>query len=64
MNEERMSTTYEDSLSIILIGDPSVGKTSLMKRYKKTNNCRFIDNTFSENLLNTLGVILMVYSIK
>ena len=35
MIEERMSTTYEDSLSIILIGDPSVGKTSLMKRYKK-----------------------------
>ena len=58
MNEERMSTTYEDSLSIILIGDPSVGKTSLMKRYKKTTNCRFIDNTFSENLLNTLGVEL------
>ena len=58
MNEERMSTTYEDSFSIILIGDPSVGKTSLMKRYKKTTNCRFIDNTFSENLLNTLGVEL------
>lgn len=29
-----------------------------MKRYKKTTNCRFIDNTFSENLLNTLGVEL------
>ena len=58
MNEKRIDTTYEDSLSIILIGDPSVGKTSLMKRYKKTTNCRFIDNTFSENLLNTLGVEL------
>ena len=32
MNEEIMSTAYEDSPSIILIGDPSVGKTSLMRR--------------------------------
>lgn len=32
MNDERMSTVYEDSINLILLGDPSVGKTSLMKR--------------------------------
>ena len=45
-----MSKNYDKSLSMILIGNTSVGKTCLTKRYN--------ENVFSENLLTTVGVEL------
>ena len=45
-----MSKNYDKSLSMILIGNTSVGKTCLTKRYT--------ENVFSENLLTTVGVEL------
>ena len=41
---------YEDSISIIIIGDSKVGKTTLMKRY--------INGNFSENIIPSLGIEL------
>ena len=40
----------EESLNIIMIGDSSVGKTTLMKK--------FIDGIYNENILSTIGVEL------
>ena len=39
-----------ESLSIIMIGDTSVGKTTLMKK--------FIDGIYNENILSTIGIEL------
>jgi small GTP-binding protein len=44
------------SLNIIIIGDTSVGKTTLMKR--------FIDGIFNEKILSTLGVELFRKQVK
>ena len=41
---------YEDSISIIIIGDSKVGKTTLMKRY--------INGNFTENIIPSLGIEL------
>ena len=41
---------YEDSISIIIIGDSKVGKTTLMKRY--------INGHFTENIIPSLGIEL------
>ena len=44
------------SLNIIIIGDTSVGKTTLMKR--------FIDGVYNEKILSTLGVELFRKQVK
>jgi GTPase SAR1 family protein len=46
MNKEK-AQMYEDTISLIIVGDQAVGKTSLMKR--------FTDNTFTDDILGTVG---------
>ena len=56
-----MEKENEKKLKILIVGDPGVGKTSLINRY--------IENKFEENCATTIGVgsknkILMINSIK
>lgn len=46
---------YDASYKLILIGDSSVGKTSIIYRY--------VDNVFSANLLHTIGIDLQAKTI-
>ena len=50
MSNLNSNSKYENSLSIIIIGDSTVGKTTLMKRY--------INGIFTENILPSLGIEL------
>ena len=43
-----MSTKYDFLIRLLLIGDSSVGKTSILSRYA--------DDTFSETYINTVGI--------
>lgn len=49
-------TEFDHLLKIILIGDASVGKSSLLLRY--------IDDTFEENYICTIGVDFKIKTIE
>lgn len=46
MNREKRQM-YEDTVSLILVGDQAVGKTSLVNR--------FIENIYTDEILGTVG---------
>ena len=53
---EKKEDNFKYKLKICVLGSSGVGKTSLLSRY--------VDNTFSSNFLNTIGVDMRVFDVS